>query len=122
MVLDIPLLRPAHRELLGLAAVVVVDCPVEMALEPAGGHRGFRPGRRRGPDGGPASREERLEGADYVIDNCADLAHLRAEVDRVWAALEALAGAGGRPERRPARRGEATHPPGTIGRCPVSRS
>ena len=33
------------------------------------------------------SREERREGADFVIDNGADLAHLRAEVDRVWTAL-----------------------------------
>jgi dephospho-CoA kinase len=35
-----------------------------------------------------ATREERREGADLVIDNSTDRAHLVTEVDRVWAALE----------------------------------
>ncbi len=32
-------------------------------------------------------RAARLEGADLVVDNSGDEAHLRAEVDRVWGAL-----------------------------------
>jgi dephospho-CoA kinase len=35
-------------------------------------------------------RQDRLEGADLVVDNSGDHDHLRTEVDRVWAALEAL--------------------------------
>jgi dephospho-CoA kinase len=37
-------------------------------------------------------RSDRLDGADLVIDNAGDLAHLEAEVDRVWAALVGLRG------------------------------
>jgi dephospho-CoA kinase len=37
--------------------------------------------------GSQPSRSDRLDGADLVIDNAGDLAHLEAEVDRVWAAL-----------------------------------
>ena len=76
-----------------------------------------------------ATREERREGADFVIDNSADRAHLVAEVDRVWAPLRSGTSAR-RPTRpatdadlRPRRpRSGRSHPPGTIGRCPVSRS
>jgi dephospho-CoA kinase len=32
VVLDVPLLKPAHREILSLDVVVVVDCPVEVAV------------------------------------------------------------------------------------------
>ena len=32
-------------------------------------------------------REDRRQGADFVVDNSGDEAHLRDEVDRVWAAL-----------------------------------
>ena len=50
--------------------------------------RGFTRSRRRGPDGGPGrAGRSGAEGADFVIDNSADRAHLEAEVDRVWAAL-----------------------------------
>ena len=37
-----------------------------------------------------ATREERRAIADLVIDNAADLAHLRTEVDRAWDWIEAL--------------------------------
>ena len=79
VVLDVPLLVPAHRDTLGLAAVVVVDCPVEVALARLVDQRGF-------------TRAD----ADFVIDNGSDLGHLEAEVDRVWTALvdPALPGAG----------------------------
>jgi dephospho-CoA kinase len=33
------------------------------------------------------SREERLSGADFVVDNSQDLVHLGNEVDRVWQGL-----------------------------------
>src|SRR6202035_19361 len=41
VVLDVPLLTPAHRDLLALDVVVVVDCPVDVAIERLVGQRGF---------------------------------------------------------------------------------
>ena len=100
VVLDVPLLTPAHRDVLTLAVVVVVDCAVEIALHRLVDQRGFTEEDARARLAAQASRAERLEGADYVIDNSSDRAHLEAEVERVWAALVARAG--------------ALHPPGTM--------
>ena len=41
VVFAIPLLRPAHREALGLRAVVVVDCPTEVAVDRLVNDRGM---------------------------------------------------------------------------------
>ena len=54
VVMDIPLLKPVHREMLDLAAVVVVDVPTELALERLVSQRGMgrstlRPGSARSP-------------------------------------------------------------------------
>jgi dephospho-CoA kinase len=70
VVLDIPLLKPIHRETLSLAAVVVVDTPVDIAAQ--------------------IDRQTRLDGADLVIDNSGDEQQLAGEVDRVWGELEKL--------------------------------
>jgi len=87
VVLDIPLLKPVHRELLALDVVVVVDTPVELALSRLVEQRGFSRQDAEARMAAQPSRQERREGADYVIDNSADLEHLVADVDRVWAAL-----------------------------------
>lgn len=84
VVLDIPLLRPAHRELLDLAAVVVVDVPTELALDRLVRSRGMSPDDARARIDSQTDRRTRLEGADLVIDNRGDLGRLRAEVDRIW--------------------------------------
>jgi len=89
VVLDIPLLTPAHRHLLSLDAVVVVDCPVEVAVERLVRQRGFSRRDAEARVAAQASREERCRGADYVIDNAADRARLATEVDRVWEQLDA---------------------------------
>jgi dephospho-CoA kinase len=90
VVLDIPLLRPVHREMLDLAAVVVVDLAAELALERLVTLRGMDREDAAARIGSQTDRQTRLEGADLVIDNSADHDHLRAEVDRVWAALAAM--------------------------------
>ena len=87
VVLDVPLLTPAHRDLLSLDVVVVVDCPVEVAVERLVGQRGFSRADAEARIAAQASREERRRGADLVIDNSSDRAHLVLEVDRVWTAL-----------------------------------
>jgi dephospho-CoA kinase len=90
VVLDIPLLVPAHRELLDLAVVVVVDCPVDVAITRLVEHRGFTRADAEARIAAQPDREERRRGADFVIDNGSDLGHLEAEVDRVWRELAAL--------------------------------
>jgi len=92
VVLDIPLLKPVHRELLSLAAVVVVDTPVEVALARLTGSRGMSRQDAESRIASQVDRATRLEGADLVIDNSDDLDHLTAEIDRVWAALVVLRG------------------------------
>lgn len=89
VVLDVPLLKPEHRGALALEVVVVVDCPVEIAVERLVGQRGFSRPDAQARIAAQATREERRQGADFVIDNSTDRAHLEVEVDRVWAALEA---------------------------------
>ncbi len=90
VVMDIPLLKDVHRETLALDAVVVVDLPPELALERLTTLRGMDADDARARQAAQPSREERRQGADLVIDNSGDEAHLAAEVDRVWAALEAM--------------------------------
>jgi dephospho-CoA kinase len=95
VVLDVPLLVPAHRDLLGLRVVVVVDCPVDVALARLVEHRGFTRADAEARMAAQPDREERRKGADFVIDNASDRSHLEAEVDRVWRALEELGPAPG---------------------------
>jgi dephospho-CoA kinase len=97
VVMDIPLLKAVHRDTLDLAAVVVVDTPTELALERLVTLRGMAAADAEARIGSQIDRRERLEGADLVIDNSGDQAHLQAEVDRVWAALCELRGAAAAP-------------------------
>lgn len=80
----IPLLRPAHVDALGLARVVVVDCPTEVAVERLVEARGMDEADARARIAAQPSREERLAIADYVVDNGSTLAHVAAEVDALW--------------------------------------
>ncbi len=105
VVLDIPLLRAEHRDLLSLAAVVVVDAPPEVALDRLTTQRGMPEDDARARMAAQPDRAARLVGADLVIDNSSDEAHLRAEVDRVWSALVDLRAALGPTEG----------PAGTVG-------
>jgi dephospho-CoA kinase len=89
VVLDVPLLTPAHRDLLSLDVVVVVDCPVEIAVARLVGQRGFARRDAEARVAAQTGREERRRGADFVIDNASDPAHLVTEVARVWSSLEA---------------------------------
>jgi dephospho-CoA kinase len=90
VVLDIPLLKAVHREMLDLASVVVVDVPTEVALDRLVRIRGMEQSDAEARIGSQMDRASRLEGADLVIDNSGDHPSLQAEVDRVWAELVAL--------------------------------
>jgi dephospho-CoA kinase len=90
VVMDIPLLKAIHRDTLSLAAVIVVDTPTELALERLVTLRGMDRADAEARIGSQIDRAARLEGADLVVDNSGDHAHLQAEVDRVWAVLLGL--------------------------------
>lgn len=88
VVFAVPLLTELHREMIGLDAVVVVDCPVEVALERLVELRGMDRVDAEARIAAQVSREERLRGADFVIDNSSSQAHLSTEVERLWNWLE----------------------------------
>ena len=98
VMLDIPLLAEAGRDAKtrwALDGVVVVDCPVDVAVARLVSSRDMTDDDARARVYAQASRKERLATADFVIDNSGDLAHLESEVDRCWAWIETLRSARG---------------------------
>lgn len=88
VVLDIPLLAENPRK--GLSGVIVVDVPVETAVERLVTHRNMNEEDARARISKQASREDRLKIADRVIDNSGDLSSLEAQVDEVWQWAQSL--------------------------------
>jgi len=88
VVFAVPLLRPAHREALGYAAIVVVDCPTETAVDRLVHGRGMERNDALARVGAQISQVERVSVADFVVDNSSSLAHLDAEVARLWSWIE----------------------------------
>lgn len=82
VVLDIPLLAENPRK--GLCGVIVVDVPVDTAVERLMAHRGFSEDDARARVANQASRETRLAIADRVLDNSGDMESLEQQVDDVW--------------------------------------
>src|SRR5437899_4703751 len=69
VILDIPLLAPGTRDSYGLAGVMVVDTPVEVAVSRLVGQRGLTEDDARARVAAQLSRQERRAMADVVIDN-----------------------------------------------------
>ena len=88
VVLDFPLLGENPRK--GLAATIVVDVPVDVAVERLVEQRGMDEADARARINSQLSREERLASATHVIDNGGDLASLQRQVAEVWEALRHL--------------------------------
>jgi dephospho-CoA kinase len=84
VVLAIPLLTAVHRDTVKLQKVVVVDTPIDVALERLVKQRGFDRADAEARMRSQVSREERLKEADYVVDNSGDRSTLEAEVDKLW--------------------------------------
>jgi dephospho-CoA kinase len=95
VVLDIPLLKEETRDQFGIAGVIVVDVPVEVAVSRLVSSRGLCEADARARIAAQMSREERLEMADIVVDNTGSRPDLEASVARVWTWVEGL-------RRRPA--------------------
>ncbi|GIU85316.1 MAG: dephospho-CoA kinase [Acidimicrobiales bacterium] len=70
------------------AGVVVVDCSEESALERLVSGRGVDRDDARRRMAAQASRDQRLQVADFVVSNDGDMDSLRAEVDRCWRWLQ----------------------------------
>jgi len=88
VVLDIPLLVENPRE--GLCGVIVVDVPVDIAVDRLVSARGMAKEDAEARVSRQASREDRRAIADKVIDNSRDLEFLRQQVDEVWAWMQTL--------------------------------
>jgi dephospho-CoA kinase len=88
VVVDTPLLdvKPAGD----FAAVIVVDTPVDVAVERLVAQRGMIESDARARVAKQVGREERLARADQVIDNSGDLSALDAQLDDLWEWLRAL--------------------------------
>ncbi len=84
VVLAIPLLTAAHRDTVKLHEVVVVDCPTDVALERLLSQRGFDRADAEARIRSQISREERIQEADYVLDNSGDRGALGVEVAKLW--------------------------------------
>lgn len=82
VVMDIPLLD--KRTGYDFAAVVVVDVPVDVAVDRLVGSRGMTEDDARARIAKQLTREERLAAADRVIDNSGDRAALDAQVGDLW--------------------------------------
>jgi dephospho-CoA kinase len=88
VILDVPLLGEASRR--QVAAVLVVDCPVETAVARLVGSRGMAEADARARIAAQIPRSERLALADFVVDNSGPPEALEAEVERAWAWIEGL--------------------------------
>lgn len=91
VVYDVPLLAEGKSDRRGASAVIVVDLPVELAIDRLVEHRGFDRADAEARIAAQASRTDRLALADFVIDNSGTVDDLDAEVERCWQWLENLA-------------------------------
>jgi dephospho-CoA kinase len=92
VVLDVPLFVEAMRGVYGVAGVVVVDTPVEVAIGRLVEHRGISEADARARAGTQASREDRRRLADVVVDNRGSRAELEAKIGPLWDWITALGG------------------------------
>ncbi len=88
VVLDIPLLTENPRE--GLQGRIVVDIPVELQVQRLTSFRGFDEADARARISRQATRQERLDKADFVVDNSGGLEDLIPQIDLLWAWLASL--------------------------------
>jgi dephospho-CoA kinase len=88
VVLDIPLLTENPRgELQGR---IVVDVPVDVQVDRLVRYRGYTESDARARIARQSSREDRLQGADFVIDNSGEVEQLDRQIDKLWKWLTAL--------------------------------
>ncbi len=84
VVVDTPLLPLATPQRGDLDGVVVVDAPIEVAVERLVAHRGLTGADARARVAAQMTREERRALAGLVIDNSGPPAALDAQIDGAW--------------------------------------
>lgn len=90
VILDVPLLVETDSARARCAAVVVVDCPEDVAVRRLVEQRAMVEADIRSRMAAQATRDERLALADFVIDNSGTRDELTVEVERCWDWIEAL--------------------------------
>lgn len=88
VVLDIPLLVEGGRYKVG--GVLVIDTPVDVAVERLVDQRGFDEADARARVANQVSREERRAKADFVVDNGGSAPDLDEQIDKAWAWILSL--------------------------------
>lgn len=91
VLLDIPLLG-ASGNAYTVAGTIVVDCPIEIALDRLVNQRGMDAEDAARRVAAQITREERLALADFVIDNSGTPEDLALAVDACWAWIASLPG------------------------------
>ena len=88
IILDIPLLIESGYE--DLNGIIVVDLIPEEAIRRLVAYRGFSEDDAKNRISNQVKREDRIEKADFVVDNNGDLNSLNEEIDRAWNWIESL--------------------------------
>lgn len=88
VILDFPLLGENPRD--DIAATIVVDVPVDTAVDRLVAFRGMDEADARKRIVSQIDREDRLAKATHVVDNAGDIDQLRAQIDRLWDQLTSL--------------------------------
>ena len=88
VILDVPLLVESGRDDLG--ALIVVDTDPDVAVTRLVEQRGFSEADARARISRQASREDRLEKADFVVHNDGTRDELAKQIDDCWDWLEGL--------------------------------
>jgi len=88
IILDIPLLIESGYE--DLNGIIVVDLIPEEAIRRLVAYRGFAEEDAKNRVSNQVKREDRIEKADFVVDNNGDLSSLNEEIDRAWNWIESL--------------------------------
>ena len=88
VVLDIPMLTVKGRY--GMAVIIVVDTPVDVAVQRLVEHRAMPEEDARARIANQPSRDERKALADFVVDNGGTPADLEPQLDGAWKWIQSL--------------------------------
>ena len=96
VLIDIPLLvtpegELARKEYKALEGKIVVDCEIETAISRLVTFRGFNEQDATARISKQSTRKQRLEFADYVIDNNGEEENLIDQIDACWVWMQSLA-------------------------------
>lgn len=88
VVVDVPLLTESPAARAGLEAIIVVDCPEDVAVARLVAARGMTETEARARVAVQATRAARRDIADFVLDNGGGRDDLERQVERLWQWIE----------------------------------